>query len=408
MGFDDRPLATAPPVGPAGNVLASPTDLLGRIMNPAPSSRNGHDPLGWREEFQRALGLAALATLRDDSDVTDEPARRAAYQLAVALGHCRLFGVDLGEADGTLPVSVATAATLQWSAYLGDWILQAERLAQAWVDADEEVEALDASNDLLTARMESWAVFLATDEAYQDALENKAAAHPRLRDALRAALDTLARFDETLQQNTVYLAPVAGTELLENWRRLLAAEYRVRLPWWLAGDLERLFDPIRDGVPGWLPAKLQQGQTMSVAAKTSSTAPKQDSGDKSTDLSFSLGQLVTLRSDPSFVGAVVEVVSGPGETRYGVFCNGRKTQYYARQLAPAAVEDRGGELVPPETFNARLTALHLQQPGLSSLYSLHAARIDFIPYQFRPVLKFILARPAAASGRRRGRRGQDD
>ncbi|HEX05157.1 MAG TPA: helicase, partial [Bacteroidetes bacterium] len=36
-----------------------------------------------------------------------------------------------------------------------------------------------------------------------------------------------------------------------------------------------------------------------------------------------------------------------------------------------------------------LTALQIQHPGLSTLYSLNAARVDFIPYQFRPVLKFI-------------------
>jgi superfamily II DNA or RNA helicase len=299
-----------------------------------------------------------------------------------------LFGVDLGELDGTLSVGVATAATLQWSVYLGDWILQTDRLAQAWVDAAEEIEAADASADLLTARMESWAIFLATDEAYQDALETKAA-HPKLKAALYAALDALGRFDEALQKNAVYLAPVAGTELLENWRRLLAPEYRASLPWWLAGDLERLFDQIRDSVPGWLPVKLQQSQAMSASGLPPSTVSKKDLGVKSDVPSFSLGQLVTLRSDPSVVGAVVDVVTGSGETRYAVFCNGRKTLYYASQLAPAVAEVKGREPVPPETFNASLTALHLQQPGLSSLYSLHAARIDFIPYQFRPVLKFI-------------------
>ncbi|MFH1739543.1 MAG: helicase-related protein, partial [bacterium] len=40
-------------------------------------------------------------------------------------------------------------------------------------------------------------------------------------------------------------------------------------------------------------------------------------------------------------------------------------------------------------FHAYLSALQIRHPSLSTLYSLNAARVDFIPYQFRPVLKFI-------------------
>ena len=44
---------------------------------------------------------------------------------------------------------------------------------------------------------------------------------------------------------------------------------------------------------------------------------------------------------------------------------------------------------PCDQFHAYLTALQIKYPGLSTLYSLNAARVDFIPYQFRPVLRFI-------------------
>ena len=47
------------------------------------------------------------------------------------------------------------------------------------------------------------------------------------------------------------------------------------------------------------------------------------------------------------------------------------------------------EVTPLDAFRARLTALYLQHPGIATLYSLHAARVDYIPYQFRPVIKFI-------------------
>lgn len=40
-------------------------------------------------------------------------------------------------------------------------------------------------------------------------------------------------------------------------------------------------------------------------------------------------------------------------------------------------------------LHSLLTALQIRHPSLSTLYSLNAARIDFVPYQFRPALKII-------------------
>jgi len=42
-----------------------------------------------------------------------------------------------------------------------------------------------------------------------------------------------------------------------------------------------------------------------------------------------------------------------------------------------------------DQFHSYLTALQIKYPGLSTLYSLNAARVDFIPHQFRPALRFI-------------------
>jgi len=47
------------------------------------------------------------------------------------------------------------------------------------------------------------------------------------------------------------------------------------------------------------------------------------------------------------------------------------------------------DALPCDQFHAYLTALQIKYPGLSTLYSLNDARVDFIPYQFRPVLRFI-------------------
>ena len=40
-------------------------------------------------------------------------------------------------------------------------------------------------------------------------------------------------------------------------------------------------------------------------------------------------------------------------------------------------------------MKSALTAYQINNPGSSNLYSLNSARIDFVPYQFRPALKLI-------------------
>lgn len=104
---------------------------------------------------------------------------------------------------------------------------------------------------------------------------------------------------------------------------------------------------------------------------------------------FELGQIVSLKSNPEVKGAIVSIMPGKPENRYKVFLNGQMQTYYASQLQSEAKEDREFQSLPCEQFHAYLTALQIRYPGLSTLYSLNAARVDFIPYQFRPVLRFI-------------------
>ena len=104
---------------------------------------------------------------------------------------------------------------------------------------------------------------------------------------------------------------------------------------------------------------------------------------------FVPGQIVVLKSDPSVKGAIVEVLPGEDESRVKVFVDGSVQTYYASQLQ---VEERPADGLQPlslDLFHAYLTALQIRHPSLSTLYSLNAARVNFIPYQFRPVLRFI-------------------
>ncbi|NLC58918.1 MAG: DEAD/DEAH box helicase family protein [Armatimonadetes bacterium] len=103
---------------------------------------------------------------------------------------------------------------------------------------------------------------------------------------------------------------------------------------------------------------------------------------------YSVGQIVALRANPAVTGAVVRVLPAVPERRYQVFINGKTETYYASQIQ-AHVEDTSLEAVPLREFNARLTAIQISHPSLSNLYSLHAARVNYVPYQFRPVLRFI-------------------
>ena len=106
-------------------------------------------------------------------------------------------------------------------------------------------------------------------------------------------------------------------------------------------------------------------------------------------LEFQRGDIVFVKSNPEKLGAVVELHPGQPENRFDIFIDNKIQTFYASQLQAQEKDANEVELISREQFHARLTALQIMHPGLSTLYSLNAARIDFIPYQFRPVLRFI-------------------
>src|SRR5450755_302580 len=104
---------------------------------------------------------------------------------------------------------------------------------------------------------------------------------------------------------------------------------------------------------------------------------------------FAIGQLVALRSDPTRIGAIINVLPGTLENRYIVFLENTPSTYYASQLQHHELAPPSLSITPLPVFHAYMAALQLNHPSLATLYSLNAARVNFIPYQFRPVLKFI-------------------
>ena len=100
-------------------------------------------------------------------------------------------------------------------------------------------------------------------------------------------------------------------------------------------------------------------------------------------MSISIGNIVFLISDPSKRGPVVDIDGNI----YTVWLDGMPQTFFVEQIQL---------YVPPtqkslslKQVRAALTAYQIQNPSSSNLYSLNAARIDFVPYQFRPALKLI-------------------
>lgn len=106
---------------------------------------------------------------------------------------------------------------------------------------------------------------------------------------------------------------------------------------------------------------------------------------------FQPGQLVALRSDPQLVMPVLEVLQGGSETRYRVFRGNLIATYYESQLQPTVAEAGARSVLSVAGLAARLTSLQILSPSTTTLFSLRSGRVQFIPYQYRPVLKLIRA-----------------
>ena len=102
-----------------------------------------------------------------------------------------------------------------------------------------------------------------------------------------------------------------------------------------------------------------------------------------------VGDVVALRSDRSRVGAVVEVIGGGAETRYRVLIDGGVSTFYGSQVVPGGSTIDTSAEIGAEVCKALLTALHIRSPSTSALMSLRSGRVEFVPYQYRPVLKLI-------------------
>lgn len=117
---------------------------------------------------------------------------------------------------------------------------------------------------------------------------------------------------------------------------------------------------------------------------------------------YSIGQIVQLKADHSRSGPIIaEIPMTNGQMRYRVFHSPTDVrEYLAEQIEPVNITPTGNQLIdallreewlPASQFQARLTAARLVDPQIDHLYSLYAGRIQHIPFQFKPLLRFLRA-----------------
>lgn len=101
---------------------------------------------------------------------------------------------------------------------------------------------------------------------------------------------------------------------------------------------------------------------------------------------IAVGSMITLVSDSSVVGAVV----GISGDKYSVLVGSEVKSFYKEQIKLMEKKNAADRL-SLDRVKASITAYQINNPGSANLYSLNSARIDFVPYQFRPALKLIKA-----------------
>lgn len=101
------------------------------------------------------------------------------------------------------------------------------------------------------------------------------------------------------------------------------------------------------------------------------------------------GAMVRLVARPKSIGVVTLVLPGSTERQATVFLDGTSQSFYESQLEPH--EEGTVDALSADRMRLSITASELLNPATSRLYSFNSGRIDYEPYQFRPVMKMINA-----------------
>lgn len=149
----------------------------------------------------------------------------------------------------------------------------------------------------------------------------------------------------------------------------------------LINEVDRMIDEVKSSSTVDFESFSQEPQTQDAET----VAP--DAGDEDEIREKSLVYLV---GSPDVRGIVMSITDLGETKKYDVFVDGNFKTFYSGQIA-LYVETASYNWVDINTFRSYLTAYQINNPSGNDLYSLNSARIDFVPYQFRPALKLLHA-----------------
>lgn len=128
------------------------------------------------------------------------------------------------------------------------------------------------------------------------------------------------------------------------------------------------------------------GLTPAPSPEASDSAPAPESAQTT---GFARGAMVRVKARPELTGVITQIDDSGSQLRLTVFHGQIMQTYYESQVE--LVETKSGEHLGAEDLRARLTAAHVLHPSVNRLYSLNTGRIEYEPYQYRPVMKLINA-----------------
>lgn len=165
-------------------------------------------------------------------DTSDESCQ-AAILLAQSLGYCRLWGVDLGDQDGSVPLRLLPVICSSLTTRIGELIQGLtgfeRRMETAATSEEEELLA----TKILRQRMDGWACWIAIDERVRMLVEE--AANNELEElSMQGTLASIYyQWDVDLQARADLLITACDTYLIENWLDSLSEPYSEAVPWWI-------------------------------------------------------------------------------------------------------------------------------------------------------------------------------
>lgn len=135
---------------------------------------------------------------------------------------------------------------------------------------------------------------------------------------------------------------------------------------------------------------IEKPDSLVLSLQETAKSPKLPVSSPATNNLITQNSLVYIISDPKKRGLVVGITELGETIKYSVFVDNTIHTFYTGQIAPV-VETSDYQWIDVNRFRNLMTAYQINNPSGQNLYSLNSARIDFVPYQFRPALKMIHA-----------------